>query len=147
MTWSGIGGNCKDFHGQSMLVWDDSLDQPASESSIGAMGSNNAYGLAWANAEKRGTVSLYGTMFVPSGKSSILTMSSSGDSASFESTHGSGTQITINPSSGINSLKDVFDKVKSGEICVVDGRDYFWNVQPFLESMNIEGKEGGCITN
>jgi len=147
MTWSGIGGNCVDFQGQSMLAWQDSLDQPASETTIGSMGSRNAYGMAWENAVKSGTVSLYGMMFTPAGKSSVLSMSSSGDSAGFEGPHGAGQQITINPYLGISNLKDVFDKVKSEEICVVDGRDYFWNTEPYLEGLNIESKESNCITN
>ena len=145
MSWSGIGGSCLDFHGASMLGWDDSFDIPASESAIGSMGSDNAYGVAWENTIKRGRVSLYGIMFAPSGKSTVLTMSSSGDSADFESTMGSGSQITVNPASGINSLKDVFDKVQSGEICVIDGREYFWNTEPYIVAINPESKESGCI--
>jgi hypothetical protein len=145
MYWNGIGGGCVDFTGMPMSEW-QSTDSPADQSPVGDKGMANAYGLGWANVTEKGTASFYGVMYVPQGRTSIISVQG-GDSANMESPYGNGNQISVTASAGIKSLKDVLDMVKQEKICVIGTGDYFWNNKPFLDEMGIEGKASGCISS
>lgn len=139
MTWNGIGQGCYDFVGAGMGNWSNSADEKSDSADQG-------YGLRWNNSTHAGTVSLFGTFYVPQESSSIFRITSQSESANVESPQGTGQIITIAGSDGIKSLADVFEKVKSEEICVVGG-EYFWNSGKVYEPLqaSIQGKENTCI--
>jgi len=140
MTWNGIGQNCYDFAGAGMGNWSTSADEKSESADQG-------YGLRWNNTTHSGTVSLYGTFYVPQDSSSTFRITAQSESADVESSLGSGQVISASSGEGIQNLADVFEKVKSEEICVVGG-DYFWNSGKVYEPLkgSIEGKASSCIT-
>jgi len=139
MTWNGIGQGCYDFVGAGMGNWSNSADEKSDSADQG-------YGLRWNNTTHAGTVSLYGTFYAPQDSASTFRITAQSDSADVESDLGSGQVITASGGDGIKSLADVFEKVKSEEICVVGG-EYFWNSGKVYESLqgSIQGKENTCI--
>ena len=56
----------------------------------------------------------------------VIYLTKQSEDALFTSDQGVGDLLTIDTSSGISSLKTVFDKVGNEEICVIGG-EYFWN--------------------
>jgi hypothetical protein len=118
ITWNGIGNGCVDFAGSGMGTWDNAPD--ARE------GSGAGYGFFWSNAVAAGTASFYGTFYTPDNSSTVIYLTKQSEDALFTSDQGVGDLLTIDTSSGISSLKTVFDKVGNEEICVIGG-EYFWN--------------------
>ncbi len=139
MTWTGIGQGCVDFLGAGMGTWNESFD------SINQNG--NGYGLRWNNAIASGTASFYGVFYVPEQSTAALLINEASQTAGFETTYGNGTTVTIDSGNGIRSIKEVFDAVANGEVCVAGGH-YFWNNKKATEPIqgNITSKESSCIT-
>jgi hypothetical protein len=144
MQWTGIGEGCVDFAGSGMSNWDNSGDMRADSAGDG-------YGLSpsWRNAIRSGTVSLWGVLYAPQGTSTIMNITRASESASFDSSQGSGPQLNINTSNaanGVGSLKEVFDLVADEQVCVI-GSEYFWNTLAVAGDLQgkITGIESTCI--
>jgi LysM repeat protein len=146
IVWNGIGQGCVDFEGRSMSSYSNEYDMLASNSLNGFTG----YGLkAWSNVLRKGTISFYGTFYAPQNSSTIFKLIGATESASFESTMGNGTTISVNSSNAtdtIATLSDVLDLVRQEKVCVVGG-DYYWNNYGLRESLkgSIDAKESTCI--
>ena len=146
ISWTGIGQGCVDFEGRSMSSYSNTYDTLASGSVTGFTG----YGLpAWTMAQRAGTASFFGTFFAPQDSSTIFKLTGASESASFESTMGNGTILSINSANAtdkIETLSDVLDLVKQQKVCVVGG-EYYWNNFGLRESLKglINSKESSCI--
>jgi hypothetical protein len=146
ISWTGIGQGCVDFEGRSMNSYSNTYDTLASGSVTGFTG----YGLpAWSMVQRAGTASFYGVFFAPQESNTIFKLTGANESASFESTVGNGTILSINSSNAtdkIATLSDVLDLVKQEKVCVVGG-DYYWNNFGLRDSLEqlINSKETSCI--
>ncbi len=147
MEWKGIGKGCVDFEGNPM--YNDSIgDMKVQEGAF-----DKAYTIAnWQNAINSGTASWKGTIFAPSGTSTLIEIVDAADSAGFEtvSEHGvneSGQKITVNTSDGIKTLNEVFDLIKDEKVCVISNGEYYWNTSLYEEQLRtlIEEKQQTCI--
>ena len=146
ISWTGIGQGCVDFEGRSMNSYSNTYDTLASGSVTGFTG----YGLpAWTMVQRAGTASFFGAFFAPQDSSTIFKLTGANESASFESTMGNGTILSINSSNAtdkIATLSDVLDLVKQEKVCVVGG-EYYWNNFGLRDSLEglINSKEASCI--
>jgi hypothetical protein len=144
ISWTGIGEGCATFDGTPMKAFYNSLDSKASVNLTGYDG----YGLYWPMAQLKGTASFYGTFFAPQGSETLLKITGSKDSASFESTMGTGSVISVNNSTAtISNLQSVLTEVGNGNICVIGG-DYYWNNTGLREELisSINAKDSTCIS-
>jgi hypothetical protein len=139
MNWTGIGQGCVDHSGASMTTWFNSPDYKND--------AGDGYGLRWNNTIASGTASFYGVFYVPEDASATLRIMSQSETANFISNQGNGQQIVVDSGSGIRSIKDVFDRVASEEVCVIGG-EYFWNNAAVLEDIEseIDSRENSCMT-
>jgi hypothetical protein len=73
-------------------------------------------------------------------------ITNAGETATFNSSFGNGTNVVVDSGSGIGSIQEVFDAVRNGEVCV-SGGDYFWNNKKAMDQIQqqISSKEGSCI--
>ena len=125
-----------------MGKWDNAPDTRES--------GGNGYGFGgsvWTNAVASGTASFYGTFYVPDGSSSVIYFTRQSEDAVFTSDQGNGDLLTIDTSSGISTLQDVFTKVRNEEICVIGG-EYFWNSGKVYEPIESEitSRSNSCMT-
>ena len=141
MQWTGIGQGCYDFLGTGMGNWVNTIDGKAEPSNLG-------YGLRWGSATRAGTVNLYGTMYVPAESASKIRITGQSETALLETPHGTGTEILIDTTNGMNSIESVIEGVKNGEICV-SGGEYYWNSEQVIGQIqnSILAKENTCIAN
>jgi hypothetical protein len=143
IQWQGIGQNCVDFLGKSMMSYNQQYDSKASVLMQGYEG----YGFAWPMVDHPGQVSFYGAFFAPQNSATDIVMTGQAASAEFESTFGNGPIVTVNTAGDtIKALQDVFTLVREEKVCVLGG-DYYWNntgITTDLKS-NIDSKETSCI--
>jgi hypothetical protein len=142
ITWNGIGNGCVDFDRSGMGTWSNAPDSRE--------GSGNGYGLGgsiWTNAVASGTASFYGTFYVPDGSSSTIYFTRQSENATFTSDQGNGDLLTINTSSGISTLDDVFSAVANNQVCVIGG-EYFWNSKEVYQPIESEiiSRSNTCMT-
>jgi hypothetical protein len=121
--------------------WVNTIDGKAEPSNLG-------YGLRWGSATRAGTVNLYGTMYVPAESASKIRITGQSETALLETPHGTGTEILIDTTNGMNSIESVIEGVKNGEICV-SGGEYYWNSEQVIGQIqnSILAKENTCIAN
>ena len=144
ISWNGIGEGCATFDGTPMKAFYNSLDSKANVNLTGYDG----YGLYWPMAQLQGTASFYGSFFAPQGSDTLLRMTGSKDSATFESTMGNGNIVSVSKTgAAIENLQDVLDDVKAEKVCVIGG-EYYWNNTGLREELisSINAKDNTCIS-
>ncbi|GEM_PF-2107335 len=134
---------CHGFN-QESIGYDDAASSFSfsGESTCVAADKINAYGFWWSNPVKRkGKIVLGSLIYVPENPQYSLERVCD-DSAFFAV----GSSVLSeqekkqlqNSAYSISSLKDVFDLVKEGKVCVVDGSEFYWNEDSILSTRHAQ---------